>query len=58
MKNDVIPDRLEKYMAFKKKKNVVLIDSMQFMNSSLKKLVKTCQKMISNIWLNNLILKI
>ena len=40
VKIDVIPNRLEKYMAFFLNKNLVFIDSMQFMNSSLKKLVK------------------
>ena len=39
MKTDVIPNRLEKYMAFFKK-NLVFIDSMQFTNSRLEKLVK------------------
>ena len=36
----VIPNGLEKYMAFTVNKNLVFIDSMQFMNSSLDKLVK------------------
>ena len=36
----VIPNGLEKYMAFTCNKNLVFIDSMQFMNSSLGKLVK------------------
>ena len=40
VKVDVIPNRLEKYMAFILNKNLVFIDSMQFMNSSLEKLVK------------------
>ena len=40
MKIDVIPNRLEKYMTFFLNKNLVFIDSMQFMNSSLDKLVK------------------
>ena len=40
MKADVIPNRLEKYMAFFFKKTLVFIDNMQFMNSSLEKLVK------------------
>ena len=35
-----IPNGLEKYMAFFLNKNLVFIDSMQFMNSSLDKLVK------------------
>ena len=40
VKINVIPNRLEKYMAFFFGKNLVFIDSMQFMNSSLDKLVK------------------
>ena len=36
----VIPNGLEKYMAFTINKNLVFIDSMQFMNSSLDELVK------------------
>ena len=40
VKIEVIPNRLEKYMAFILNKNLVFIDSMQFMNSSLEKLVK------------------
>ena len=39
-KLSVIPNGLEKYMAFFLNKNLVFIDSMQFMNSSLDKLVK------------------
>ena len=35
-----MPNGLEKYMAFFLNKNLVFIDSMQFMNSSLDKLVK------------------
>ena len=31
----VTPNRLEKYMAFFLNKNLVFIDSMQFMNSNL-----------------------
>ena len=37
---DVIPNALEKYMAFTINRNLVFIDSMQFMNSSLGSLVK------------------
>ena len=37
---DVIPNALEKYVAFFLNKNLVFIDSMQFMNSSLDKLFK------------------
>ena len=40
VKINVIPNRLEKLMAFFLGKNLVFIDSMQFMNSSLDKLVK------------------
>ena len=37
---DVIPNGLEKYMAFIINRNLVFIDSMQFMISSLNSLVK------------------
>ena len=40
VKISVIPNGLEKYMVFFLNKNLVYIDSMQFMNSSLDKLVK------------------
>ena len=40
VKINVRPNGLEKYMAFFLGKNLVFIDSMQFMNSSLHKLVK------------------
>ena len=40
IKINVTPIGLEKYMAFFLNKNLVFIDSMQFMNSSLDKLVK------------------
>ena len=40
VKIDIIPNRLEKYQAFFLNKNLFFIDSMQFMNSSMKKLVK------------------
>ena len=40
VKIDVIPNRLEKYMAFVLSKKLVFIDSMQFMSSRLEKLVK------------------
>ena len=39
-KINVTPNGLEKYMAFFLNKNLVFIDSMQFLNSSLDKLVK------------------
>ena len=40
LKVDVIPNGLEKYMAFFLGRDLIFIDSMQFMNSSLDKLVK------------------
>ena len=40
VKISVIPSGLEKYMAFFLNKNLIFIDSMQFMNFSLDKLVK------------------
>ena len=40
VKLDVIPIRLEKYMAFTINKNLVFIDSMQFINSGWDALVK------------------
>ena len=40
MKIEEIPNRLEKYVAFFLNKNLVFIDSMQFMNSNLEQLVK------------------
>ena len=40
VKVNVIPNGLEKYMAFILNKNLIFIDSMQFMNFSLEKLVK------------------
>ena len=40
MKISVIPNGLEKYVAFTINKNSVFVDSMQFMNSSLDRLVK------------------
>ena len=40
VKISIIPNRLEKYMAFFLGKNLVFIDSMQFVNSGLDKLVK------------------
>ena len=40
MKIDLILNGLEKYMAFILNKNLLFIDSMQFMNFSLERLVK------------------
>ena len=37
---NVIPNGLEKYMAFTINRNLIFIDSMQFINSRLEKLVK------------------
>ena len=45
IKVDFIPNRLEKYMAFAINKNLVFIDSKQFMNSSLDALVKNLSEM-------------
>ena len=41
LKITLIPNKLEKHMAFTINKNLVFIDSMQFMNFSLDKLVKS-----------------
>ena len=49
LKINVIPNRLEKYMVLFLGKNLVFIDSMRFMNSSLDKLVKIYQMKILNI---------
>ena len=43
VKISVIPNGLQKYIAFFLNKNLVFVDSMQFMNFSLDKLIKTCQ---------------
>ena len=40
VKVNIIPNTLEKYMAFTINKNLIFIDSMQFMNSGLDVLVK------------------
>ena len=40
VKVNVIPNRLEKYMAFTVNNNLVFVDRMQFMSSSLDALVK------------------
>ena len=49
VKISVIPNGLEKYMAFFLSKNLVFIHSIQFMNSSLDKLVKIFQMKSLNI---------
>ena len=59
VKVTVIPNGLEKYMTFTINKNLVFIDSMQFMNSSLDSLFKNSlvigQIMILIICLKNLV---
>ena len=55
VKVSVIPNGLDKYMAFTINRNLVFIDSMQFMNSSLDSLVKICQIIILNVCLKNLV---
>ena len=49
-KISVISNGLEKYMAFTINKNLVFIDSMQFMNFSLDALIKNCNTMILSIY--------
>ena len=44
VKISAIPNGLEKYMAFTINKNLIFIDSMQFMNSSLQSLVKNLMR--------------
>ena len=58
VKISVIPNGLQKYIAFFLNKNLVLVDSMHFMNSSLDKLIKTCQMEILSTQQKNLVLKI
>ena len=55
VKIDVIPNGLEKYMAFFLNKSLVFIDSMQYMNFSHDKLVKNLsgehfKYLVSSIW--------
>ena len=51
VKIDVIPDELQKYIAFITNKNLVFIDIMQFINSSLEKLaVKKSSKKTTTIF--------
>ena len=49
---NVIPNGLEKYMNFSLNKNIIFIDSMLFLNSSLDKLVKNLNnfKYLSNVF--------
>ena len=51
-----MPNGLEKHMAFTINKNLVFIDSKQFMNSSLEKLVKNVSNNDFNIYQKDLIL--
>ena len=44
VKVNLMPNRLEKYMTFSINNNLVFIDNMQFMNSSLDALVKNLSK--------------
>ena len=55
VKVNVIPNGLEKCMAFTINKNLAFIDSMQFMNFSLDAMVKNLSEMIVNIYLKNLV---
>ena len=52
---NVIANGLEKYVAFMLGKNLVFIDSMQFMNSNLETLVKTLPKINLSIWVKNFV---
>ena len=51
---NVIPNNMEKYMAFMRGKHLVFIDSLQFMSSSLDKLVSNLPMMLLNILLKKL----
>ena len=53
VKVSVVPNGLEKYMAFTINRNLVFIDSMQFMNSSLDSLVKNYRIMTLCVYLKN-----
>ena len=46
-KISVIPNGLEKYMSFTLNVNIVFIDSMLFMNSSLDRLAKNVMEILS-----------
>ena len=46
-KISVIPNGLEKYMSFTLNGNIVFIDSMLFMNSSLDRLAKNVMEILS-----------
>ena len=55
VKVSVMPNELEKYMVFIISTNLVFIDSMRFVNSSLDSLLRIFQIMILNICLKNLV---
>ena len=55
-KVNVIPNRLEKFMAFTINKNLVFIDTMQFIYSNLNKWVKNLADNDLNIYLKNSVL--
>ena len=56
-KINVMSNGMEKYKAFMLGKNLVFIDSLQFMNSSLENLVKNLPKINLSIFLKNLVKK-
>ena len=58
VKIEVIPNGPEKYIAFFLNKNLVFIGSMQFMNSSLDKVVKNLSDNDFKYLLKNLVLQI
>ena len=57
VKIDVMPNGLEKFMTFFLNKSLVFIDSMQFMNSSLDKVVKNLADNDFKYLMKNLVLK-
>ena len=56
LKINVIPNGLEKYTIFTINNKLSVIDSFQFLNSSLDSLVKNLSKMILSIGVKNLII--
>ena len=56
VKVNVIPNGLEKYMAFTINRNLVFVDSMGFMKSSLDSLVKNLMNEDFSIYLKNLVM--
>ena len=55
VKISVIPNGLEKYMAFTINRNLVFIDNIQFMDFGLNALVKNLSEMDFNIYQKNLV---